>query len=69
MARGYSTEEALKHLFHYKWENLKDTIKAKLYVVRSRYLNNGSLSNDKKEEALRDAGFKLVSDKVWSEDS
>lgn len=66
-----TTQQALQHLFVTNWESarrdLKDSIVKKLYVIRTRFINDdGKLSLDKKEEALKIAGYKVKSEKQWS---
>lgn len=65
-----TTQQALQHLFVTNWDtiraDLKKNILSKLYVIRTRFINNdGKLSLDKKEEALKLAGYKVKAEKQW----
>jgi len=67
-----TTQLALTHLFVTNWDSarlsLKEEAVKKLYTIRSRFLNgNGEkLSLEKKEEALKLAGYEVVAEKQWS---
>ena len=66
-----TTQAALQHLFITNWESARLDLKAndlkKLYVIRTRFINdNRKLTIDKKEEALKLAGYKVKAEKQWS---
>lgn len=68
-----TTQQALQDLFVTNWNTirvgLKTKILSKLYVIRTRFINDdGKLSLDKKEEALKLAGYKVKAEKQWSKD-
>lgn len=64
-----TTDEALIDLFETQWDDIRISLSGKvlgnLYTIRSRYLNGGILSTDKKEETLKLAGYEVTSEKRW----